>query len=383
MAKSRNEIKIFALSSFLNDLGSDMIYPIWPHFIRNILGANMAILGLLDGIGETLVSISQAVSGYYSDKIKKRKIFIWFGYLMGSLSRIGYSISSNWQTVLPFRILDRAGKIRSAPRDAIIADISTNDNRGKNFGLLRTADNLGAVAGIVICLVLINFLNIKTILLLAAIPSLLSVILIIFFIKETKNSETKIFKGLQLKFFNKNFRLFLITSGIFSIGSFSYSFLLLFTQELGTKIYILPIFYLIFTIAAALSSYPFGYLADKIGRKSIILIGYLIWIIVCIGFIFNKNYIVFIFLFLLYGFHKGALETVQKAFVSELGPDDYKASSLGGFQMIIGLCAFPASLIAGILWDQFGKEFIMFFSIIMSIISSIILIFIKEKKAYD
>lgn len=378
--KKKNDIKIFALSSFLNDLGSDMIYPIWPHFIRNVLGANMTILGLLDGIGEAIVSISQAISGYYSDKIKKRKIFIWMGYLMGSLSRIGYSLSPTWQTVIPFRILDRAGKIRSAPRDAIIAESSTNNDRGKNFGILRTADNLGAVTGILLCLLLINLIDLRTIFFIAAIPSVFSVLLIYLFIKESSSNSTQIFSGLKLNIFSKDFKLFLLTSGIFSLASFSYSFLLIFTQDSGLKIYTLPIFYLIFNISATLSSYPFGFFSDKFGRKITIQVTYLIWIIVCIGFIFSNSMLAFIVLFILYGLQRGAFDTVQRAFVAELGPQEFRASSLGGYQLVIGLCALPASLIAGIIWDTFGKNFVMLYSIILSCISLFLLTFIKENR---
>ncbi len=140
--ESKRTVKIFALSSFLNDFGSDMIYPIWPLFVTSVLNADMAILGLIDGIGDAIVAISQAVSGYLSDKFGKRKVFIWTGYMFGGLSRLGYAISTVWQHLIPFRILDRAGKMRGAPRDAIIADVSTKKDRGKNFGLLRTFDNL-------------------------------------------------------------------------------------------------------------------------------------------------------------------------------------------------------------------------------------------------
>lgn len=376
--ENKKTIKTFAAASFLNDMGSDMIYPIWPFFIRNILGANMTILGILDGIGDALVSISQAVSGYFSDKLKKRKVFIWIGYLMGAISRVGYALSTSWQIVLPFKMLDRAGKIRSSPRDAIIADVSNDLNRGKNFGILRTADHLGAVTGIAICLFLINFISIKTIFLLASIPSIIGVWLIILMIKERKAENITAFKGINLKLFDKNFRLFLVTSGIFALGSFSYSFLLIFVQDYGFKIYTLPIFYLIYTISAAFSSYPFGYFSDKFGRKTTLQIGYALWILICIGFFFNKSFIIFVLLFILYGSHKGALDTVQKAFASELGPAEFRASSLGGFQLVIGLCALPASLIAGLLWDNLGKEATLIFSITVSVISSIVLYFIKE-----
>src|SRR4030042_680133 len=131
-----------------------MIYPVWPLFVTTVLNANMAALGLLDGLGEALVSISRAVSGYLADRIRKRKVFIWSGYLCGAISRIGYSLSGTWQHLVPFRILDRAGKMRSAPRDAMIADLSAKENRGRNFGLMRAMDNLGAVCGILVCIVL-------------------------------------------------------------------------------------------------------------------------------------------------------------------------------------------------------------------------------------
>jgi len=151
---SKKTIHTFALASFFNDLGSDIIYPIWPLFVTTILKANMTALGFLDGLGEALVSISQAASGYFSDRIKKRKVFIWTGYLLGACSRLGYSLSTVWQHLIPFRIMDRSGKIRSAPRDALVADLSTEKNRGKNFGILRTMDHLGAVCGILICIFL-------------------------------------------------------------------------------------------------------------------------------------------------------------------------------------------------------------------------------------
>ncbi len=376
--KDRKTIKTFAAASFLNDMGSDMIYPIWPLFIRSVLGANMTMLGILDGLGEAIVSLSQAGSGYLSDRIHKRKIFIWLGYLMGAFSRVGYSISVAWTTVLPFRILDRAGKIRSAPRDAIIADISTDYNRGKNFGILRTADHLGAVIGIIVCLSLVDSLSFSTIFAIAAVPSVIGVALILVLIKERPAEKIHAFKGITLRDLSKNFKLFLIVSAIFSLGSFSYSFLLIYAKDFGFAIKTVPILYLIFTVVAALSSYPFGYLADKFGRKIVIAIGFSLWIVVCFGFIVSNSFVLIIFLFILYGLQKGALETVQKAFVSELSPEKFRASSLGGFQMVIGLCALPASVIAGLLWDNFGKEATMIYSITLSLISFGMLFRVKE-----
>jgi len=376
--ETKETIRTFALASFLNDFGSDMIYPIWPLFLTNVLGANMAILGFIDGLGDALVSISQAVSGYISDRIRRRKVFIWLGYLFGSLSRVGYALSTSWQHIIPFRILDRAGKIRSSPRDAIIADISTENNRGKNFGLLRAVDNLGAVFGITVCILFFNTFGYRNLFLLASIPSLVSIFLVIFFIKEKKQTKTRIYRGIKLSDLDNNFKLFLLLSALFALGSFSYSFLLIYAKEFGFAIAFVPVLYLIFTTIAAIFSLPFGKLADRIGRKPVLILAYIFWGLVCLGFIYMRSYWAIILTFVLYGLHKGALDPVQKTLVSELSPEEYRASTLGGFQMVIGICALPASLIAGLLWDKISISTPLYLSLGLTILSTIMLVFVKE-----
>ncbi|MCX6710696.1 MAG: MFS transporter [Candidatus Woesearchaeota archaeon] len=184
--ESEHAVRVFSWSSLLNDFGAEMIYPIWPFFLTVYLGANMAILGFIDGLSDAIVSISQAASGYVSDRIQERKIFIWIGYLCGFLSRIGYAFSHLWELVIPFRVLDRAGKIRDAPRDAIIADISIKHERGRNFGILKAMDKLGGVFGIIFSILFFKFLGYKKLFLVAAIPSLIAVILVLVFIKEKR-----------------------------------------------------------------------------------------------------------------------------------------------------------------------------------------------------
>ncbi len=373
----KKEIKILGFASFLNDLGSDMIYPVWPLFVRS-LGANMSVLGFLDGLGDALVSISQALSGYISDKIQKRKIFVWLGYLMGSFSRLGYAFSRTWHHLIPFRILDRAGKIRAGPRDAIIADLSTEQDRGRNFGFLRAMDNLGAVFGILICISLVNILGFQKLFLFASIPSLLGVFLILIFIKEEKKKEKKIFQGIFFRTISAHFKKFLILSAIFSLGCFSYSFLLVFAKELGFKVSFLPALYLIFTLIASLSSLPFGRLSDKIGRKRVLEISFLLWAGVCFLSLTIRNHLGLIFAFLFYGLHKGALEPTQKAFASELAPEQMRASALGGVQMINGLFSLPASFLAGILWDKISIYAPFYFSLFLTLFSIILLITLKQ-----
>lgn len=385
--ENRKFLAVFSAASFLNDFGSDMIYPIWPLFVAAFAGANAEVLGLIDGLGDAVVSISQAGSGYVSDRIRRRKVFVWLGYLFGSTSRIGYALSTVWQHLIPFRILDRSGKMRGAPRDAIVADISTDQNRGSNFGTLRTMDNLGAVFGILTCLAFTSVFglgSLQTLFLVASVPSLIGATLVFAFIQDRKTN--KIYKGLALKDLTHNFKLFLFLSSVFALGSFSYSFLLLYVKDFDFETTFLPNFeiqilmYLVFTVVAALTSLPFGWLADKIGRKTILILSFAFWGLVCLGFAYVQSLLEIGLLFVVYGMHRGAIEPVQKALVSELAPTDYRASTLGAFQLVTGLCALPASLMAGLLWVSIGKAAPFYLSLSLSIIAAVLLLFVKEKK---
>lgn len=369
---------VFSAASFLNDFGSDMIYPIWPLFVTLFLGADVAVLGFIDGLGDAIVSISQAGSGFLSDKIGKRKIFVWTGYLFGATSRIGYALSTAWQHLVPFRVLDRSGKIRGAPRDTMVADISTDENRGRNFGLLRAMDNLGAVCGIITCVLLFGLLGYTNLFLLASIPSIVGAVLILVFIKDRKTS--RIYKGLALKDLSFNLKLFLFLSAIFALGFFSYSFLLVYAEDVGFETGFIPVLYLVFTAVASLASLPFGKLADKVGRKAVLILAYIFWGLACLGFIYVTSFVGVTFLFVVYGLHRGAIEPVHRAFVSELAPIDYRASMLGTFQMLVGLCALPASLIAGFLWLSLGKLAPFYFSLSLTVPAIVLMLFIREKR---
>lgn len=372
--ESRKTVRTFYLSSFLNDLGSDMIYPVWPLFVTVILGADMVFLGFLDGVGDAVTSFSQVGSGLISDRFQKRKIFIWTGYVCAALSRIGYGLCASPLQLFPFRILDRFGKIRAAPRDAVVADLSTRETRASSFGMLRALDNLGAVCGIVTCIALMDYLGLRNLFFLAAVPSLIGAAFIFFLVKERKTSDVyvKVSFG-ELSF---HLKLFFVISAFFALGTFSYSFLLIFAKETGAAMTFVPVLYLLFTATASITSYPFGKLADKIGRKCVVITAFVLFGLMCGGFIL-RMYIPF--LFVVYGLHKGALDPVQKTVVAELAPASRKASILGAYQMMLGVCALLSSVIAGALWDTYGMIMPFVFSFATSVGASVLMLFLREK----
>jgi MFS family permease len=376
----KKTIRTFAAASFLNDFGSDIIAPVWPMFVTQVLRANMSALGFLDGLGEALVSLSQAASGYVSDRIRKRKIFVWTGYLCGAASRLGYAAATAWQHLIPFKVLDRIGKMRGAPRDAMVADLSTDKNRGRHFGMMRAMDNLGAVFGITTSILLLNLVGLRLIFALAAIPSVVGALLVLARIKEAKAADRKIFKGMSLRHIDRNLAVYFGANAVFALGAFTYSFLLVYAKTAGFKLGFVPVLYLVFTATAALLSLPFGRLSDRIGRKAVLFIAFGCWTAVCLGVIAIRGLVLVPIVFVLFGVHKAALEPVQRTIVAELCPPEFRASMIGGFQLVTGLCAFPASLAAGWLWDNVGRAAPFYLAIGLTLAASALLIFVKEKR---
>ncbi len=373
--KAKKTIWTFALVSFLNDFGADMVHSLWPMFLTQVLGLDMAVLGLIDGMGDATISISQAFSGYLSDRIRRRKVFIWTGYLLSAVSRFGFAIAKGWPMALFSKLVERSGKMRDTPRDAIAAEISDGHDRGGNFGILRTMDDFGAVCGVLVSIWLVKFLPLRTIFVYATIPSIIGAILVLVFIREQHNGYT-IYEGLHWKNLNKSFKWFLALSALFSIASFSYSFLLIFAQKFGFTLVEIPMLYLIYMAGAMVASYPLGHLADILGRRIVILMGFLFWAATLSILILSQGTIAIVLAFLLFGFSKGAIETVQRTFVTELAPQSHVASALGTFKLVVGLSALPASLIAGLLWDSMGIFAPFHFSLTLTAIASIMLVFV-------
>jgi MFS family permease len=375
----KRTVRTFAWASFLHDMGADMIFSVWPLYLRNVLGANMAAIGFIDGLGEAVVSISGAIAGYLSDRWGKRKLFVWLGYFCGGLARIGYALSTSWMHLIPWRILDRSGKMRTAPRDAIVADISDEHSRGRNFGFLRLMDNGGALCGIVLSIILVQYLPYRTIFLIATIPSFAAALYVYIRAPERTAKKIRTFRGISLKNFSTPLRLYTLSSALLELGTFSYSFLILAATADYFPAWSAPIFYFAFTFMAAAVSLPFGILSDRIGRKNVLWLSMTAWAAMLILMLVSNHPAAIIAAVLLYGVQKGALDPVQRSFVTELADPSVVASTIGGFNMVIGLCSLPASFMAGILWDAYGPEAAFTLSLSFTAASACILIFVKQK----
>ena len=386
-AESTNKSKIspnvilLSVVSLINDFSSEMIMPILPMFLES-LGGTGKIIGLAGGLRDSISSILKIFSGYWSDKTGKRKIFVYAGYFVSTVFKILLALSRTWPLALTFSSLERVGKgLRTAPRDAIIAE-SVTDQQGKNFGIHRAFDTAGAVLGAIGALCLFWFLNFsfKTIIMIAGVLGLLSLIPV-YFVKETKSEPHNVTLKMGLKDLSKPLKLFIIISSVFALGNFSYMFFILKAQQhfTGKSSVIIPILlYILFNISYSSLAVFFGSISDKIGREKVIILGYLIFSITSIGFIFFNSIIGFIFLFILYGLMHAAIDGNQRAYVADLASTNLKATALGTFHTMTGLMALPAGLVAGFLWDNIGQNAVFIYGGSLGILSVLLFIFFRR-----
>jgi MFS family permease len=370
---------VAGLVSFFMDVSSEMIYPLVPLFLANILGVNKSVIGLIEGIAESTASLLKVFSGWFSDRIGNRKWLMAAGYGISTLSRPIVSLATGWQHVLGSRFMDRFGKgVRTAPRDAIIAESAEKTHLGRAFGFHRSMDTLGAVVGPALAFFLLGIFsnNYRWVFWLSMIPGTIAVLLIIFFITEEKKPSLAHSERpkLTLKHFDWKFKFFVAIATLFAVGNSSDVFLILRAQQIGVPTVMIPILYLLFNLIYSLSSIPAGIAADRFGKKRVILLGFILFAILYYGFAIARDTTAIWVLFGFYGLFMGLTEGIQKAFLATIIPPDFKATAFGVFNTAIGLAMFPASLIGGWLWDHVSPSATFYYGSVTAILSTVLFV---------
>jgi MFS family permease len=362
-----------------------MVYPLVPLFLTNVIGATKTAVGIIEGIAEATASILKVFSGWLADRFGRKKLLMVLGYGTSAVSRPVIAVSNTWFQVLTARFIDRVGKgVRTAPRDAIIADSTDSSRLGLAFGFHRSMDTIGAVLGPGIAFVLLYLFvgNLRLVFFASTIPAVIAVLLIIIFIKERKRTmaeeeEAARLPRLSIASFNGQFRRYLVVIAFFSLGNFADAFLVLQAEHLGIRSELIPIAYLSYNIIFAASSVPMGMLADRIGLKNMILAGFLAYSAIYYLVGLSTEAIHIWILFPVYGIYKGMSEGNLRAYLAKLAPSRQKATAFGVYHTIVGLMLLPASIIAGWLWDNLGAGATFFYGAVMSAIAAVLFVVLR------
>ncbi len=381
MKKLSKNVVSLGIVSLFNDAASEIIYPLLPAFLSSVLGAGAFVLGVIEGIAETTASILKFFSGYISDRIRKKKGLVVAGYSLAVFGRPLTGIATSWIHVLLIRFFDRVGKgIRTSPRDALIADSTSPEVRGFAYGFHRAMDHLGAVLGplFAVWMILGFGMDLRHLFLLAFIPGILALLILIFFVEEKAGESIKK-TSWRLGPVSMNFRLYLLSLILFTLGNSSDAFLLLKAQNTGIKIAFLPLIWVFLHLVKVLTSVPGGLLSDRIGRRRVIIAGWMVYALIYLGFgLSNKNWHIWA-LFALYGIYFGLTEGVEKAFVADLAKEEERGTAFGLYHLAVGLSALPGSAIFGFIWQRFGELHAFLFGAVLAFLASFTLFaFVKE-----
>ena len=372
MVKIPKNVIWLGFVSLFNDIASEMIYPIIPLFLTAVLGAPMAVVGLIEGVAESTASLLKVFSGYISDLFGRRKPLAVFGYSFSTLSKLILALAYVWPVVLLGRFVDRFGKgIRVAARDALIADSTEAGSRGAVFGFHRAMDTIGAIGGplIAIGLMAIFASNYRLIFLISFIPALIGVFILQFFVQEVRPAVP--IEKIKIKWdgFGRQFNVFLLVSLVFSLGNSSDVFLILRSKDLGMSAMLVVLAYVVYNIFYALFSYPAGVMADRFGFRKVLLAGFFIYSLVYAGFGLNTSSHYVWLLFAVYGFYIAFTEGVSKAYISNIAPKEKVGTAIGLYYTVTGVAVLFASLIAGWFWSSFGAAYAFYFGSIAALLA--------------
>jgi len=380
---------IFALGfvSFFTDISSEMVFSLLPTFLLGLPGASIAILGFIEGTSEALSYALRSVSGIFSDKFRKRKLFVLVGYGVSNAVKPLFAIARTPLDVFVVRVSDRVGKaVRTPPRDALLSESVSDKRRGAAFGLHRALDQSGAIVGPVIAsaaMLIIGF-TIRDIFWLSLIPGAIALLIILFVVKERVGKAAGKFQLLAgIKAVLKgNFSRLLIIVSIFSLGAFNFSFVLLNAREAGIVDSFIPLVYAAVNVAHVAIAIPAGVLSDRIGKEKVMILGYSIFLssVMLILFLPVNGFNAFL-VAVFYGAYFGIIETVQRAIVPEYVDANLKGTAYGIYYLVVGSAFFVSNAVVGSLWEYLGSSVASTYSIITSAFAiAFMILFLNRKR---
>ena len=377
-----SNIVLLGLVSFFSDISTEMVYPIIPLYLVNVFGTTPALVGIIEGIAESLASILKVFSGHFADKYNRKKPMAFLGYSGGLLYKLALIIATSWPGILFAKVIDRVGKgIRTAPRDVLICESTTQNTLGRSFGLHKAMDMAGSALGILVSFFLVRSshdgFHYKNLFLLSAIPAVIGLVMLSF-VREKKLPRCA---SEQVNFF-KNFgkldsrlKMFLVIAFLFTLGNSSNAFLLLRAQDKGFTPAGVILLYFTYNVTASILALPLGRLSDKIGRRRLLVSGYAVFALVYFGFAVAHSKGTLILMFVVYGVYTAMTAGVERAFISEVSPKDLKGTMLGLHSSLVGIALLPASTIAGFLWDVVSPAAPFFFGGSLALVAGIALFF--------
>lgn len=368
-------VTALGIVSFFTDFSTEMVLGVLPLFIISTLGASRLVLGAIEGSAELAGYAFRMLSGSWSDRTGKRKAFVLAGYAASTASKPFFAAASSWFDAFLVRTGDRVGKgIRTAPRDALVADSVPESKVGRAFGVHRTIDQLGAIVGPIAAFALLQVVDIRGVFLASLIPGAVAVLILIFFIKEiavkSKAGTTMLGNVRALLKGNRPLLFLLVVAGIFSLGAFNFSFVLLRASDLGVEESFIPLVYAAINVSHTAIGIPSGILADKIGKEKTLIIGYSVFLVsTLLMVVLAENALYAYVLAAVFGLYAGISETVQRAVIPRYVPSELRGTAFGLYNLIIGVCFFASNVMFGFLWDSLGLAAAVAYSTTVTLIA--------------
>lgn len=354
-------ILLLGLVSFFADISSEMVYPLIPIYLTAAFGATPALVGVVEGIAESVASLLKVGSGYLGDRFTRKKPLAFCGYATGLIYKLALLLAGSWTGILAARVVDRIGKgVRTAPRDLMVAQNADTAHMGRAFGLHKALDMAGSAIGILLAWLLLREVGgdgCKTVFALSVIPILFALAALLF-VRENGEAHASGMKcadfRADLRMLDGRLKLYLLVAFLFTLGNSSNTFLLLRAMDIGFSTGDVILLYLVYNVSAALFAIPLGKSSDRIGRKRMLVCGYCIFTLVYLCFAFAGQKWIMVVAFAAYGIYTAMVSGTERAFIAEIAPESVRGTMLGLHGTLVGVALLPASLIAGLLWETIG-----------------------------